>query len=236
MSRDGAGERIGVFGGTFDPIHQGHLIIAEQVMETLGLSRVLFVPGGIPPHKETSSIIAATSDRVAMVEAAISGNERFVLDLTEAEAGRKIYSYETVPLLKKLYEADEWYFISGADEVSNLSFWKEPDRLLEAAYMVAATRPGYEFSELKRLDDELENYDRILPVECSRVDISATGIRKRLSEGRTVRYLVPEKVNEVILERKLYGESHKKGEKRRNYESENTEGCERGDGLRRKTS
>ena len=149
-SRDGAAQRIGIFGGTFDPIHQGHLIIAEQVMEELGLSRVLFVPGGIQPHKEASSILAATEDRVAMVEAAISGNERFVLDLTEAEAGHKMYSYETVPILKKRYDAGEWYFISGADEVANLPAWKEPDRLLEEVYMVAATRPGYELSDESR--------------------------------------------------------------------------------------
>lgn len=176
-------------------------------MESLGLSRVLFVPGGIPPHKEASSIVAATGDRVALVEAAIAGNESFVLDLTEVEAGRKMYSYETVRLLKERYEAEEWYFISGADEVANLPFWKEPDRLLDEVYMVAATRPGHELSDLARLAGELENYHRILPVECSRVDVSATGIRQRLANGRTVRYLVPEKVNEVILERNLYGES-----------------------------
>lgn len=235
MSGGKIGQRIGIFGGTFDPIHQGHLIIAEQVMEELGLSRVLFVPGGIPPHKEASSILAATGDRVAMVEAAISGNDRFVLDLTEAEAGRKMYSYETVPLLKQRYEAEEWYFISGADEVANLPFWREPDRLLEEVYMVAATRPGHEFSELERLADELENYHCILPVECSRVDISATGIRDRLAKGRTVRYLVPEKVNEVILERGLYGATAE----RRQDEPEETEEpqrSERGERLRREMS
>lgn len=225
-------QRIGIFGGTFDPIHQGHLIIAEQVMEELGLSRVLFVPGGIPPHKEASSILAATEDRVAMVEAAISGNERFVLDLTEAEAGRKMYSYETVLLLKERYEAGEWYFISGADEVANLPNWREPDRLLEEVYMVAATRPGHEFSELERLADELENYHRILPVQCSRVDISATGIRDRLAKGRTVRYLVPEKVNELILERGLYGAR----EDRRQDGPKDMQRPERGESLRREMS
>lgn len=235
MSQGGVEQRIGIFGGTFDPIHQGHLIIAEQVMEELGLSKVLFVPGGIPPHKEASSILAATEDRVAMVEAAISGNERFVLDLTEAKAGRKMYSYETVPLLKQRYEAEEWYFISGADEVANLPFWREPDRLLEEVCMVAATRPGHEFPELERLAEELENYHRILPVECSRVDVSSTGIRDRLARGRTVRYLVPEKVNEVILERGLYDATTK----RRQDELEETEEArrpERGERLRREMS
>ncbi len=203
--------RLGIFGGTFDPIHQGHLIIAEQVMEALGLSRVLFVPTGIPPHKEASSIVAATEDRVAMVEAAISGNERFALELTEAEAGRKMYSYETVALLKDRYEAGEWYFISGADEVTTLLAWREPDRLLAQAYMVAATRPGHDLSELDRLAGELENFDSIVPVECSRVDISATDIRERLKSGKTVRYLVPEAAREVILARELYTERGRYG-------------------------
>lgn len=198
--------RIGIFGGTFDPVHQGHLIIAEQVMEALGLARVLFVPTGIPPHKEASSIVATTENRVAMVEAAISGNERFVLDLTEAEAGRKMYSYETVSLLKERHEAEEWYFISGADEVSNLLAWKEPDRLLAQAYMVAATRPGHDLSRMDLLAEELENFDNIVPVECSRVDISATDIRERLRAGKTIRYLVPEAAREVILARELYTE------------------------------
>lgn len=175
-------------------------------MEALELSRVLFVPTGVPPHKEASSIVAAAEDRVAMVETAISGNERFALDLTEAEAGRKMYSYETVELLKESYEADEWYFISGADEVSNLLAWKEPDRLLAQAYMVAATRPGHDLSQLDHLAKELENFDSIVPVECSRVDISATDIRERLKTNKTIRYLVPEAAREVILARELYTE------------------------------
>lgn len=221
--------RLGIFGGTFDPVHQGHLIIAEQVMEELGLDRVLFVPGGIPPHKEASSIVAATEDRVAMVEAAIVGNERFVLDLVEVESGRKMYSYETVTLLKERHEADEWYFISGADEVSNLLAWREPDRLLSQAHMVAATRPGHDLSELGHLSRELAHFDRILPVECSRVDISATSIRERLDSGRSVRYLVPDAVNDLILERGLYGGKDRDGHK-------GTKQPGRGERLRREMS
>jgi nicotinate-nucleotide adenylyltransferase len=195
--------RVGIFGGTFDPVHQGHLIIAEQVLEALALSHVIFVPGGMPPHKEASSIHASTGDRVALVEAAIAGNRRFSLDPVEAEAGRKMYSVETVSLLKERYRADEWYFISGADEVSNLLAWKQPDQLLDEAFMVAATRPGHDLSALGHLE-ELANFDKILPVQCSRVDISATGIRGRLAEGKSIRYLVPEQVYGMIHDRRLY--------------------------------
>lgn len=198
-------------------------------MEELELERVLFVPGGIPPHKEASSIVAVTEDRVALVEAAIAGNERFVLDLTEVEAGRKMYSHETVSLLKAVHEADEWYFISGADEVSNLLAWKEPDRLLSEAYMVAATRPGHDLSQLDHLAKELENFASIVPVQCSRVDISATDIRERLRTGKTARYLVPEAVHEVIRERGLYREKDKHG-------ASESKQPTRGDSLRREMS
>jgi nicotinate-nucleotide adenylyltransferase len=199
--------RVGIFGGTFDPVHNGHMIIAEQVAEALGLSRVVFVPGGTPPHKPASSVKAAPEYRFEMVEAAIQGNENFYMDRVEIEAGRAMYSVETVPLIKERWDnlGGEWFFITGADEVSNLLSWKEPDKLLEEAAMVAATRPGYDISNLSHLERELSNFDHIIPVECTRVDISATGIRRMLMEGRSVRYLVPEGVHEIIHDRGLYG-------------------------------
>ncbi|HZC84423.1 MAG TPA: nicotinate-nucleotide adenylyltransferase [Rubrobacter sp.] len=210
--------RVGIFGGTFDPIHQGHLVIAEQVAQTLGLARVIFVPGGVPPHKPASSVKASAEDRLAMIEAAIKGNDKFCVDRVEIEAGGKpMYSVETVPLVKERHEGDEWFFVAGADEVSNLLSWKEPDRLLEEAAMVAATRPGYDISKLDHLAEALENFDKIIIVECTLLDISATGIRRMLAEGKSIRYLVPEGVHEVIYDRGLYGAQ-------RSRESEGSEG------------
>src|ERR687889_1809068 len=110
------GVRIGIFGGTFDPVHQGHMIVAEQVMTELDLARVVFVPGGIPPHKEASSVRASATDRLAMVEAAVEGNERFTVDRVEIDAGRPMHSVETVSILKER-SPDDLYFITGADEV-----------------------------------------------------------------------------------------------------------------------
>jgi len=196
--------KIGIFGGTFDPVHQGHMIIAEQVMNELGLDRVVFVPGGIPPHKEASSVRASASDRLAMVEAAVEGNERFAVDRVEIDAGRPMHSVETVSILKERAPDDDLYFITGADEVSNLLAWKDPDRLLEQVVMVAATRPGYDLSSLGHLEAALRNFDRIFPVECTRVDISATGIRRRMLQRKSIRYLVPEGVREIIEDRRLY--------------------------------
>ena len=196
--------KIGIFGGTFDPVHQGHMIIGEQVMDELALDRVIFVPGGVPPHKEASSVRASAEDRMKMVRAAVSENERFSVDRIEIDAGRPMHSVETVPLLKKRSPQDEWFFITGADEVSNLLTWKEPDRLLEEVVMVAATRPGYDLSRLDHLEDGLQNFDRIFPIECSRVDISATNIRRRILQGKSIRYLVPESVHEIIGQEELY--------------------------------
>lgn len=196
--------RIGIFGGTFDPVHQGHMVIAEQVADELGLEHVIFVPGGIPPHKEASSVRATAEDRLRMVEAAVAGNPRFSVDRVEVDAGRAMHTVETVPILKERSPEDDWYFITGADEVSNLLTWKDPDRLLEEVVMVAATRPGYDLSALGHLESGLQNFDRIFAVECSRLDISATAIRRRMLQGKSIRYLVPEGVYEVIHERGLY--------------------------------
>src|SRR5215210_7161060 len=183
------GVKVGIFGGTFDPVHQGHMIVAEQVMPELDLARVVFVAGGIPPHKEASSVRAAASDR---------------LDRVEIDAGRPMHSVETVSILRESSPEDDWYFITGADEVSNLLSWKEPDRLLEQVVMVAATRPGYDLSKLDHLEAALRNFDRIFPVECTRVDISATAIRRRMLQKKSIRYLVPEGVREIIESRNLY--------------------------------
>jgi nicotinate-nucleotide adenylyltransferase len=196
--------RTGVFGGTFDPIHLGHLIIAEQVMDELGLEHVVFVPGGIPPHKEASSVRASAEDRLAMVRAAVAGHERFSVDTVEIDAGRPMHTVETVPILKARSPGDEYFFVTGADEVANLLKWREPDRLLEEVVMVAATRPGYDLSSLGHLESALKNFDRIFPVECTRVDISATDIRRRILRRKSVRYMVPEGVHEIIQDRGLY--------------------------------
>ena len=204
--------RAGIFGGTFDPVHLGHMVIAEQVMDELNLSRVVFVPGGIPPHKEVSSVRASAEDRYEMVEAAVASNGRFSVDRVEVDAGRPMHSVDTVRILAERSPGTDWYFITGADEVSNLLAWKEPDRLLEQVVMVAATRPGYDLSRLGHLEAGLRNFDRIFPVECTRVDISATGIRRRMLQGKSVRYLVPEGVYEIIEKRGLYGADEKRSE------------------------
>jgi nicotinate-nucleotide adenylyltransferase len=148
-----------------------------------------------------------------MVEAAVAKNKRFAVDRVEVDTGRPMHSVETVQILKQRAPADEWYFISGADEVSNLLAWKDPDRLLEEVVMVAATRPGFDLSKLGHLEAGLRNFDRIFPVECTRVDISATSIRRRMLQGKSVRYLVPEEVYRIIRDRRLYEGDERRSEK-----------------------
>jgi nicotinate-nucleotide adenylyltransferase len=147
-----------------------------------------------------------------MVEAAVDGNERFTVDRVEVDAGRAMHSVETVGIFRERSPDDEWFFITGADEVSNLLAWREPDRLLEQIVMVAATRPGYDLSKLDHLEAALRNFDRIFPIECTRVDISATGIRRRMLQGKSIRYLVPEGVREIIETRRLYEGDGKRAE------------------------
>jgi nicotinate-nucleotide adenylyltransferase len=149
-----------------------------------------------------------------MVKSAIEGNDKFSVDRVEVDAGRAMYSVETVPIVKERWGNGgyQWFFISGADEVSNLLSWKEPDRLLEETAMIAATRPGYDISNLGHLEEALDNFDRIIPVACTRVDISATGIRRALAKGESVRYMVPEGVYKIIHDREVYG-ARKDGEK-----------------------
>ncbi|MDP8950383.1 MAG: hypothetical protein M3N00_09130, partial [Actinomycetota bacterium] len=130
----------------------------------------------------------------------------------EVDAGRPMHSVETVRILKERSPGDDWYFISGADEVSNLLAWKDPDLLLEEVVMVAATRPGYDLSRLGHLEAGLRNFDRIFPVECTRVDISATGIRRMILQGKSIRYLVPEGVHDIIRNRRLYESDARRSE------------------------
>ena len=134
------------------------------------------------------------------------------MDRVEIDAGRPMHSVETVSILKERSPEEDWYFITGADEVSNLLAWKDPDRLLEQVVMVAATRPGYDLSRLGHLEAALRNFDRIFPVECTRVDISATGIRRRMLQKKSIRYLVPEGVREIIDDRRLYDGDGKRAE------------------------
>jgi nicotinate-nucleotide adenylyltransferase len=198
--------RVGVFGGTFDPPHLGHLAAAQEALETCGLSRVLFVPSERNPLKLDAEI-SPTVHRVAMTRLAISGDPRF--ELSCADVGGDGPSY-TVDLLERLHRdlggESELAFICGMDVLHELHRWREPLRLLKLARLIAITRPGVEQVTPESVDARVPGASaRIMVVETPGVAISSTELRERARAGRSLRYLVPDGVAAYIQEHGLYG-------------------------------
>jgi nicotinate-nucleotide adenylyltransferase len=193
-----------IFGGTFDPVHFGHLILAEQVAGWAGLAEVIFIPAGRPPHKEGRTA-AAASDRLAMVEEAVAGNRRFTVSRIEleGEGGRLSFTIDTVRRLKA-EGAGEVALILGADSLVELATWREPEALVVECRVLVVPRPGWDLSEAP---DELRRHATPVPVPL--IDISSRMIRQRVAAGLSIRYLVPEAVRRYILDRGLYREAEK---------------------------
>lgn len=187
--------RTALYGGTFDPIHHGHLILAREAMEQLGLDRIVFVPAAHSPHKPDRQP-APPELRLRMVQAAIAGEPRFECDSSETEKAGPSFSVETVEAWEKRAPGDELFYLIGQDNVRELPTWRRYEELRRMVQFVVferdASAPAHDFPRVKR-----------------RVDISATDIRKRVAEGRSIRYLVPEPVRAIIESHHLYqGDSH----------------------------
>jgi len=197
--------RLGILGGTFDPVHVGHLALAEAARTAFGLARVLFIPAAVPPHKPGGAV-AAAEDRLAMVRRAVDAAPYFAVSEVELERQGPSYTVDTLANLQQRHPGAELYFITGADEVLALDTWHDPQRLLQLARFIAATRPGFDLSRLAQLESRLGPVarGRLLPLEWLELGLSSTDLRRLLSEGRSVRYLVPERVAEYIEERRLY--------------------------------
>jgi nicotinate-nucleotide adenylyltransferase len=201
------GKKIGVLGGTFDPIHLGHLIVAEDLREKLGLSEMLFIPAGRPWLKlEEGKPISAAEHRLAMVRLAVASSPHFKVATVEIDRPGISYSIDTVQELKaELGAGAEIYFIVGPDALAGLPKWKEPARLVEECRIVSIGRPGHAKANLRRLERSIPGASqRILLVNVPQIDISSTDIRRRVAQGLSIRYLVPEAVEKYIKEHKLY--------------------------------
>ena len=185
--------KVGVIGGTFDPPHVGHLLIANDVRQKLSLDEVWFMPNHIPPHKQNKSV-TPTPIRVEMIQAAVASNSSFRVETIELQRDGPSYTYDTMLLLAKKYPDTRCYFIIGADMVEYLPKWHNIEKLLEIITFVGVKRPGYTFSS---------EYP-VIEVEAPQMDISSTLIRKRVQEGWTSQYLVPDSVKEIIEEKRLY--------------------------------
>jgi len=195
--------RIGIMGGTFDPIHYGHLIAAEEVRQLFSLEKVIFIPAKIPPHK-VGVQMSDPEDRYMMVFLATLDNPYFEVSRIEIEREGISYSVDTVKQLRKdLDEEVEIFFITGMDIVLDLQSWKSPKELLSLCRFIAVTRSGYSLSLLKeRLPQEF--LEKIDVVEIPSPPISSTEIRNRVKVGKSIRYLVPSLVENYIKRRRLY--------------------------------
>jgi len=196
--------RLGILGGTFDPVHHGHLVAAEEARYQLGLDRVLFVPAGTPPHKEGRPISAA-HHRWRMLELAIAGRPHFGISRVDMERSGPCYTVDTLRLLRaELGPESTFFFIEGADSLADIPTWHQPQRLLELAELAVVGRLGVEI--------DLEELERWLPglrahihwVQMPYLEISSSDLRARVKEGRPISYLLPAPVESYIVKQQLY--------------------------------
>jgi nicotinate-nucleotide adenylyltransferase len=194
---------IGVLGGTFDPIHIGHLIVAEEARIKLGLREVLFVPAGQPWLKRDRDITQAVH-RVEMVSRAITGNPHFKPCTLEVERLGPSYTVDTLAMLRKQLGTEaSFFFILGRDTLAELPLWKEPEKLVQLCRLVVAPRLGSK--DLKHLETAIPGLlDKVIQLDMPVIGISSSGIRQRIAQGLSIRYLVPAEVEKYITEHKIY--------------------------------
>ncbi|MCA8997476.1 MAG: nicotinate-nucleotide adenylyltransferase [Planctomycetaceae bacterium] len=196
--------RLGIFGGTFDPIHWGHLILAETCREELGLDEVWFMPAALNPHKQGRSISSA-KDRLEMVRFAIAGNPHFRVSNLEIKRQGPSYTVDTLRTIREGRLDEDFFLMIGQDSVADFPRWKEPDEILRLATLAVVNR-GRERPDLDAFAKQLgeEALDRVVEVEMPAIDISATDIRRRAQEGRSLRYRMPRSVELYLLQNQLY--------------------------------
>ena len=197
--------KIGVLGGTFDPVHNGHLAIAEEARAYLNLNEVIFLPAGQPWMKSDRSISPA-HHRMAMLALALQSRPHFKFSTIEIEHQGPSYSVNSIAELKAQAVAPtDWYFILGWDNLSKIPQWKEPAKLLEMCFLTAVPRPGYERPNMKKLEAALPGISKkVILMDKPRLEISATDIRSKVAQGLPISGLVPPPVEEYIKENGLY--------------------------------
>jgi nicotinate-nucleotide adenylyltransferase len=216
--------KVGVFGGTFNPIHNGHLRAAEEVREKLGFEKILFIPSGKPPLKTED--IAVAAHRFEMARLAILDNPFFEISDIETKRTGKSYTVKTIEELKKAYPSREFYLILGIDAFLDIPNWRRPERLIALADFVIISRPGSRFADLRlspyiqkinrqtlrRIDDAeqdvctlaLESRREAILLGITPMEISATDIRNTFKKGKSIKYLLPAEVQSYIINNKLY--------------------------------
>lgn len=188
--------RIGLLGGTFNPIHVGHLILAQESWYQLSLKKVVFVPAAMPPHKKIADDVSK-EDRLQMVRLALSGDDRFDISTYELDKNETSYSIDTIKYLKKKYGKNtKLFFITGADSAEGLSMWKDIEKILKLTSFVIATRPGWGH------DSPYEGM--IKRISIPNIEVSSSSIRERAKRGEPIDYMVPLAVAKYIHAKGLY--------------------------------
>lgn len=214
--------KIGVLGGTFNPIHMGHLIIAEEICQIFALEKVVFIPSARPPHKTHKEIIDPLY-RLMMTNLATVSNPKFFVSTVEIERKGKSYSVETIKELRKIYgEKAELYFIVGMDAFLEITTWKDSEKLINLCHFIVVSRCGYEMDNLRgklpasfinklveiEENEKVKNHNqqdhKIFVIKSMTIDISSTDIRHSIKEGKSIRYLVPQIIEDYIRKHKLY--------------------------------
>lgn len=199
-------KKIGIMGGSFDPIHNGHLVLAEQVRTRFQLDKIIFIPAGNPPHKEAE---VQKEHRFNMTKLAIADNDFFEISRLEVDKEEKTYAIDTIRTLREEYGNEtELFFITGADAVIELSLWKDFAELLSICKFIGATRPGIDESYMKEKIDALVNEYKadITITKVPALAISSTDIRRRVKYNLSIKYLLPSKTEEYIYENDLYSD------------------------------
>ena len=199
-------QRIGIYGGTFDPVHAGHLFIAERACETARLDKVVFIPAYSPPHKQhTIEDLTAFEHRYYMTVLAVAGNDRFTVSDIERHLEGLSYTINTINEIKKSYPRDtELYFITGMDAICDLLTWRQPEQLLNSCYFLVARRKSEKI--LQPVYDQFGDLARtkIIIFESPLIEISATDIRERRKSGKSIKYFTPANVEKYIYDNKLF--------------------------------
>lgn len=200
-------QRIGVIGGTFDPIHYGHLAAAEEARVRMNLERVLFVVAGVPPHKLDEEV-TPVEHRLAIVSLAIASNPHFEISRVDVDRPGPSYTVDTISILRKQWgQETEVYFIMGLDSLVELPTWHHPQRLIQLCRLLAVKRPGFE-TDMAELEASVPGISsRVEIIDMPEVDISSSDLQQRVRDGLPIKYQVPEEVERYIMEHGLYRRS-----------------------------
>jgi nicotinate-nucleotide adenylyltransferase len=194
---------IGILGGTFNPPHMGHLVMAQEALDQLDLDRVVLMPVAVPPHKEAREDPGAAA-RLELCRLAVADDDRFEVSTLEIERGGASFTVDTLRELHDVEPEHELTFIVGGDMAQSLPAWREPEAILALARLAVAEREGVRREDIARRLEPLHDGSRAVFFDMPRVDVSSSSIRSRVAEGRPIRYLVPDAVADAIAEHGLY--------------------------------